>query len=446
MVEVKDGYITDLWAQAIPAPGAKDAAMAEVCGAQKAVEALARLQREHANPQDYDWLIQGDNAAVIGALKGFHRFKRNNMWEPVHAVQQLLACCNPPFQLEYIMREVNKIADYLAGVASAALLTYVLTPAGPPPGPTSFESHPMHEEYEGCILFSWPHAGNNAVLTGPTLPRESANALVELPMGLWAARDRNQLDTVRALCQLRPFTIQYLRTANTGWAPVTSHSVSALPLPTLFSLYPSLDLLEDPLRRHQRLLQWPSLPEGTTQILQTVTAQLTQAGFDPLQALLLSEAWLFSPALRYRWASTLPYTGWAAAARQMILQLVPRAEDDDEEVAFEKLHAQWITYYLDKTCTLIEANQKDGVIASSLGFLVQRSSSTVSAYFAFHCAHAATFWRAPFGTWAPHYWYSWVSSDDLSDTINVKRSRPAVLTASSLKSRTAFLRRKLQYS
>ena len=445
MVEVKDGYITDLWAQAIPAPEAKDAAMAEVCGAQKAVEALAQLQREHANPQEYDWLIQGDNAAVIGALKGIHRFKRNNMWAPIHAVQRLLACCDPPFQLEYIMREVNKIADYLAGVASAALLTYILTPAGPPPGQTTVESHPLHEEHEGRILFSWPPTGHNAVLTGPTLPHEGANALVELPIGLWAARDRNQLDAIRALCQLRPFTIQYLRTADTGWAPATSHSVSALSLPTLFSLYPSLDLLEDPLHRHQRLLRWPSLPEGTAHVLQTVTTQLAQAGFAPLQALLLTEAWLFSPALRYRWASTLPFTCWAAAARQTILRLISH-EEDDEQVVFKQLHEQWITYYLDKTCTLIDTTQREGLIASSLGFLVPRSSSTVSEYFAFHCTHAATFWRAPFGTWAPPYWYSWVSTGEVSDTINVKRSRPAVLTASSHKNRNAFLRRKLRYS
>ena len=131
--------------------------------------------------------------------------------------------------------------------------------------------------------------------------------------------------------------------------------------------------------------------------------------------------------------------------RQTVLRLIS-PEEDSEAAVFNKLHAQWITYYLDKTCTLIDTTQREGLIASSLGFLVPRSSSTVSEYFAFHCTHAATFWRAPFGTWAPPYWYSWVSTGEVSDTINVKRSRPAVLTASSHKNRNAFLRRKLQYS
>ncbi len=115
---VHDGKATVLKQWSIPLPGVSSAPQSEAAGSAHAVKVLADWMQEH--PQErYDFfLIQGDNLAVINSWTGRGTLKQSAMHDLLADAHRIARYLLVNLEWEYIPRDINKHADYLAGIAS----------------------------------------------------------------------------------------------------------------------------------------------------------------------------------------------------------------------------------------------------------------------------------------------------------------------------------------
>ena len=115
---VHEGKATAVKQWAIPLPHAKSAPQSEAAGSAYAVKVLADCLADHPS-ETYDfYLIQGDNLAVVNSWTGRGTLKQTAMHDLLEEAHRITRYLLVNIEWEYIPRDINKHADYLAGIAS----------------------------------------------------------------------------------------------------------------------------------------------------------------------------------------------------------------------------------------------------------------------------------------------------------------------------------------
>jgi hypothetical protein len=116
--KVQDGKATALKQWSVPLPGVISAPQSEAAGSAHAIKIMADWIEGHPS-EVYDFfLIQGDNLAVINSWAGRGTLKQTAMHDLLADAYRIARYSLVNLEWEYIPRDINKHADYLAGIAS----------------------------------------------------------------------------------------------------------------------------------------------------------------------------------------------------------------------------------------------------------------------------------------------------------------------------------------
>jgi hypothetical protein len=109
---------TPLVQVSIPLPQARSAPQSEACGSAHAVLIIAKWLANNTGEEFDSITVQGDNLSIISNWIGSGRLKQNAMHALLEDAYRIARYQLSNIQWEYIPRDINKVADYLAGKAS----------------------------------------------------------------------------------------------------------------------------------------------------------------------------------------------------------------------------------------------------------------------------------------------------------------------------------------
>ena len=115
---IADMCATPLVQVSIPLLQARSAPQSEACGSAHAVLIIAKWLGNNSGEEFDSITIQGDNLSIISNWIGSGRLKQNEMHALLEDAYRIVRYQLSNIQWEYIPRDINKVADYLAGKAS----------------------------------------------------------------------------------------------------------------------------------------------------------------------------------------------------------------------------------------------------------------------------------------------------------------------------------------
>ncbi len=115
---IADLCATPLVQMSIPLPHARSAPQSEACGSAYAVRIIAKWLGTNPDEEFDSITIQGDNLSIISNWIGSGRLKQNEMHALLEDAYRIVRYQLSNIHWEYIPRDINKVADYLAGKAS----------------------------------------------------------------------------------------------------------------------------------------------------------------------------------------------------------------------------------------------------------------------------------------------------------------------------------------
>ena len=213
-------------------PTCKDNIIAEVMGADLALRLYERYvkacQEHQLSPLLLD-RIQGDIKPLISHLQFQGRFRRPDLTAVIDRFRQKRSRIAPLSTTEYRPREVNFVADYLAGQGSAYLLALQHSQASLPNAPVYLEVAPPYELLlKNHATIAGPHAEGQFVLALMEMPGCSLEEIANLMPTLDPRVQRQLSQIVLATLKLtKPMVVEYVASSVDGQGRVYARQSSA---------------------------------------------------------------------------------------------------------------------------------------------------------------------------------------------------------------------------